>query len=108
MVIVTDYGAVRPPDPAVFVCIVPTSISIEVFGAPKIIVVILDVIVHALRKIALAVINPCVQGISGISSRKFPIAGVWSIVNKFSGAAVAQNKTRRLGINARASTIARR
>jgi hypothetical protein len=50
----------RSPDPAVVVCIYPIAISVEIFGAPEVVIVVLDVITKTLGQVALAIVNPVV------------------------------------------------
>ena len=59
-VVVVDYGRVRPPDPAIVIRVGPIAIGIQIFGAPHVAVVILNVVTQALREIVLAPVDPVV------------------------------------------------
>jgi hypothetical protein len=65
VVIVVNYGRMRSPDPTVVACICPIAISIEIFGAPNIAIVVLNVIAQSLSQIMLAFFHPVVPGIRG-------------------------------------------
>src|SRR6266700_4300450 len=43
VVVVDDYD-IWPPDPAVFVCVGPTTIGIQIFCAPDVIIIVLGVV----------------------------------------------------------------
>jgi hypothetical protein len=64
VVVIVDDGYVGPPDPAVVVYIGPVTISVQIFGAPNVVVVILSVVAHALGQVAFAIINPVVPRIT--------------------------------------------
>src|SRR6185369_3940220 len=105
VVVVYDNG-VRPPNPAIVVNVGPIAVGIEIFGAPNIAVVILNVVTKALGQVLLAFLYESVPGIGGIARHELPIAGIWSIDQQLRGTSVAQSETGRLGIDARATAIA--
>jgi hypothetical protein len=50
----------RAPNPAVVVRVCPVAIGVEIFGAPNVAVVILNVIAKTLGQVPLAIVNPVV------------------------------------------------
>jgi hypothetical protein len=96
----------RPPDPAVVVHVGPAAIGIEVFGAPNIIVIVLNVITKTLGQVAFAIVHPVVPGVRHIRRDEFPVTRIRAFSHKFSGAPISQNKPGCFGVDTRASTVA--
>ena len=60
VVVDIDYGRVRTPDPTIVRHIRPIAISIEIFSAPNVFIIVLNVVMRSLGQIALAIIHPTV------------------------------------------------
>jgi hypothetical protein len=68
-----DRTRERTPDPTVIVSLDPVAVSTEIFAAPNIFVVVLDVILQSLREVLLALNNPIVNRVAWRSSHQIPI-----------------------------------
>ena len=71
-----QHCRVWSPDPAKVVGVSPVAIGIEIFRAPNVLVVILDVVTQPLREIALAIVDPIVNRVECGGGVQFPVAGV--------------------------------
>ena len=80
----------RTPDPPVIGGIGPITVGVEIFSAPQIFVVVLNVIAQTLGQVALAIVHPVIDSIQRRRRDKLPIAGIWTIDNEFRRTAVAQ------------------
>jgi hypothetical protein len=107
VVVDIDYGCVRSPNPAVVVDVSPVAICVEVFSAPHVIVVILNVIMQTFGQESLATINPVVPRIRSACCDKLPIAGISTFIDQLSRASITQSKTRCFRIDSRPPAIAR-
>jgi hypothetical protein len=81
------------PHPAEVVGIAPVAISIEIFSAPNVFVVVLNVVFEPLREIALAVAYPGVNRVMLVGCKKLPVACAFAAHNELSGTTVAQIET---------------
>src|SRR6185369_2703365 len=74
IVIVVYDSDVRAPNPAVVVNVGPIAVGVEIFSAPNIAVVILNVVTKALGQVLLAFLYKSIPGIGGIARHELPIA----------------------------------
>src|SRR5256885_13826616 len=98
----------RTQNPAVVARVNPIAVSVQLFRAPDVIVVIAVAlfITKTLRQIVFALAHPTVPLILLWRARELPVACVRSIAQEFSRATVAQSKAGGFGIDARAPVIA--
>ena len=71
-----DYRIVRTPNPTVVRCIAPITKGIEIFCAPNVFVVVLNVVTESLCEIALPIIYPVIDWIERRIGNKLPVARV--------------------------------
>jgi hypothetical protein len=106
IVISADYRPVRTPNPAEVGRVIPIAVGLEIFRAPNILVVVLDVVFESLGKIAFPVVDPFVRGIERCRDEKLPVAGGGAVGNEFRGASIAQSETGSVRIDACAAAVA--
>lgn len=58
-----QHSSTWPPDPAKLVAVVPIAVGVQIFCAPDVFVVVLDVVLQTLREITLAIVYPIVDRI---------------------------------------------
>ena len=88
-----DHTRVRTPDPTVFTRVAPFAVTIEIFCAPNVFVVVLVCLSEPLREITLAIADPLVNRVTWSGGEEVPIAGVLAGRDDFRSASVAQRKS---------------
>src|SRR6185369_3569232 len=96
----------RLPNPAIVICVCPVTVCVEIFCSPDVLVVILNVVAQTLREETFTLAHPVVDRIMRSVSDELPIAFVIARYNKFCGATVTKNKSRRVRVDTSTATIA--
>src|SRR5687768_7463486 len=58
--VIVNNRCVWSPDPTIVVDVRPRSVSVEVFRAPDVTVIVLVVVAHPLRQVIFSIVNPAV------------------------------------------------
>ena len=83
----------RTPDPAVFACLGPITVIIEIFGAPHIFVEVLSFVTEPLCEVTFSLGYPLIDYIARCSGEQVPITGVLASDDEFRGTSVAQRES---------------
>ena len=88
-----DYAGVRRPDPTIVFAIGPFAISVQIFRAPNVVVIVLSFVAESLREITLAFAYPIVNCIASSGGEQVPIASGVAGDNQLRRASVAQRES---------------